>query len=152
MQSLITDAVEAVIFPGGFGAAKNLSTFGVSGEPVVDEEVARVLKEFNEAGKPIAMCCIAPIIAAMVFGQDKPMKLTLGRRQKTDDETGDWPFAGTIDKAAGMGAEVVEAGVDEVVVDEGNKLVTNPAFMYSGPFHEIHDGVAKMVQTLVDLI
>ena len=58
----------SVIIPGGFGAAKNLSTFGVSSDPEVDEDVARILREFRDQKKPIGMCCIAPIIAAMVFG------------------------------------------------------------------------------------
>uniref|UniRef100_A0A7N9DC01 Glutamine amidotransferase class 1 domain containing 3 n=1 Tax=Macaca fascicularis TaxID=9541 RepID=A0A7N9DC01_MACFA len=45
---------DATIFPGGFGAAKNLSTFAVDGKDCkVNKEVERVLKEFHQAGKPI---------------------------------------------------------------------------------------------------
>lgn len=42
--------------------------------------------------------------------------------------------------------------VDEVAVDEANRVVTTPAFMYEGKFHEIHDGVAKAVSALLSLI
>ena len=71
-QDLLPADFSAVIFPGGFGAAKNLSSFGVSSDPVVDDQVARVLRQFREEKKPIGMCCISPIIAAMVFaGIDK---------------------------------------------------------------------------------
>ncbi len=70
-QELNADNFSAVIFPGGFGAAKNLSTFGVSSDPDVDDEVVRILRQFRDQKKPIGMCCIAPIIAAMVFaGKD----------------------------------------------------------------------------------
>ena len=71
-----------IVFPGGFGAAKNLSTFGVSSEPDVDREVARVLKEFHQAKKPIAMCCIAPIVAALVLAKEEGVgiKITLGSK------------------------------------------------------------------------
>ena len=64
-----TSDIDAVVFPGGFGAAKNLSDFAFKGtDMTVDPEVERVLKEFNKSGKPIALCCIAPILAAKVFG------------------------------------------------------------------------------------
>lgn len=61
--------MDAVVFPGGFGAAKNLSDFGFNGTDMrVNPEVERVIKEFHAAGKPIALCCIAPILAAKVLG------------------------------------------------------------------------------------
>ena len=64
-----TSDIDAVVFPGGFGAAKNLSDFAFKGtDMTVDPEVERVLKEFNKSGKPIALCCIAPILAAKVLG------------------------------------------------------------------------------------
>ena len=64
-----TDEVEAVVIPGGFGAAKNLSDFGFKGADMsVNQDVEKVFLDFHQAGKPIALCCIAPIIAAKVFG------------------------------------------------------------------------------------
>ena len=106
--------MDAVIFPGGFGAAKNLSTFGVSSDPEVDPEVARVLRAFREAGKPVGMCCIAPVLAAMVLAKQDgvAIKITLGMK-------GDgWPYGGTIDQVREMGAQVEELNVDQV----GNHL------------------------------
>ena len=151
-QDLKVDDFVAVIIPGGFGAAKNLCTFAVSPEPEINKDVERILKEFHAASKPIGMCCISPIIAAILFTKADwekkgPVKLTLGRRLPKES----WPYAETIEKAAEMGAEVVECGVDEVCVDETNKLFTTPAFMYEGAFHEIHDGVNKMVNLLLGM-
>ena len=69
LSELSSNDVEAVVFPGGFGVAKNLSDFGFKGADMsVPTEVENVLKDFHQAGKPIALCCIAPIIAAKVFG------------------------------------------------------------------------------------
>ncbi len=80
-----------MVFPGGFGAAKNLCDFGFKGaDMAVDPEVARVLKEFHGAGKPLALCCIAPVVAAKVLGE---VKLTMGKK-------GDkWPYGDAIDAA-----------------------------------------------------
>ena len=89
--------VAAVVFPGGFGAAKNLSNFGFMvcvahssslfvGSEVyvfvfegadmmnVNLDVARVIKEFHAAGKPMALCCIAPILAAKVLGSNVSLR------------------------------------------------------------------------------
>ena len=144
------------MFPGGFGAAKNLCTFAVAPEPEINEDVKKVLEDFHTAGKPIGMCCISPVIAAILFSKRHwekkgPVKLTLGRRSVVDGETGSWPYAQTIDKVVEMGAEVVECGVGEVCIDETNKIFSTPAFMYEGAFHEIHDGINLMVNTLLGM-
>jgi len=135
----------AVVFPGGFGAAKNLSDFGFKGtDMTVDPEVERVLRDFRKAGKPMALCCIAPILAAKVFGSEG-VTLTLG---KSTEEGGAWPFHGAVEAARSMGANIVEAGVNDVVVDPDHKVVTTPAYMYNGQFHEIQDGVRNMIDAM----
>lgn len=140
--------VAAIVFPGGFGAAKNLSDFGFKGADMsVDPEVIRVLEEFHSAKKPIGLCCIAPVIAAKVFGE-KGVKVTLGRQ---GDESS-WPFGGALDAARSFGAEVVEKDVNEVCIDEDNLIITTPAFMYAGKFHEIQDGVSNWISELARLI
>jgi len=142
-----TSDIDAVVFPGGFGAAKNLSDFAFKGtDMTVDPEVERVLKEFNKSGKPIALCCIAPILAAKVLGS-QGVKLTMGK--KGDEK--DWPHGGAIDAAKSFGATMVEMEVSEALVDESNKIVTTPAYMYNGKFHEIQDGVTKMITELVKM-
>jgi len=149
LSDLNIEEVEAVVFPGGFGAAKNLSSFAHSAEPSVDGEVARVIRECLEAAKPMALCCIAPILLALVLCKEdgKNIKLTLGQR------TGEgWPYAATIDKAKEFGADVVEMNVDEVCVDEANKIVTTPAYMFDGSYFEIHDGVVKMIEAVLALL
>ncbi|XP_069677800.1 glutamine amidotransferase-like class 1 domain-containing protein 3, mitochondrial [Periplaneta americana] len=147
ITELSASSAEAVVFPGGFGAAKNLSDFAVNGSSCkVNSDVERVLKDFRNAKKPIGLCCIAPILAAKVF--DK-VTITLGKR---DDGKGKWPHASAIDAACDMGANVVDKGVNEIAVDDKNLIVTTPAFMYEGQFHEIYDGIGNMVKKVVELI
>ncbi len=83
---------DAIIVPGGFGAAKNLCDFAVKGpDCTVDPTVAKVLREFHGLRKSIGMCCIAPVIAAKVFGSKGGVSITLGK-----DEGASWPHAGAI--------------------------------------------------------
>merc|ERR1711997_886690 len=100
LNELTADQADGVVFPGGFGAAKNLSTFGYEGADMsVDAEVSRVLEEFHSAGKPQALCCIAPVVAAKVLGSK-------------GSET-DWPYQGSIEAAKSFGANMELKNVNE---------------------------------------
>lgn len=147
LSQLSSSVAQAVVFPGGFGAAKNLSDFAVNGVSCkVNEDVVRVLKDFHKAKKPIGLCCIAPVLAAKVLGN---VTITLGRK---DDGKGKWPHAGAIDAASQIGAIVVEKDVNEIAVDDKNLIVTTPAFMYEGQFHEVYNGIGNMIKKVVELI
>ena len=75
-------------------------------------------------------------------------QITLGKCGEADK----WPYGGSIEAAASFGANVVENDVHEVCIDEKNKIITSPAFMYNGKFHEIQDGVSNMVNHLLKMI
>lgn len=137
---------DAAIFPGGFGAAKNLSTFAVDGKDCkVNRDVERVLKDFHKAGKPIGLCCIAPVLAAKVL---PGVEVTVGHEQ---EEGGKWPYAGTAEAIKALGAKHCVKGVTEAHVDQKNKVVTTPAFMCETALHHIHDGIGAMVTKVLEL-
>lgn len=140
---------DAVVFPGGFGAAKNLSNFAVEGpELTLIPDVDRVLAEFHAGGKPIGLCCIAPILAAKALGS-VGVELTMGGE---DEEGGKWPYAGATGAAKALGAtHVPKDTADAAHVDAKNKVVTAPAYMCETAVHEIFDGIGKMVQQLLKL-
>lgn len=134
--------LDALILPGGFGAAKNLCDFAVKGaECSVNPEVARIIREMVAAKKPVGAVCIAPAILSRVLGADKlPHQLTIG----TD--------AGTAAALTGMGSEHVACPAREFVVDKANKLVSTPAYMLAGGIAEAAEGIEKCVKTLIGLI
>ena len=130
------NAFDTLILPGGFGAAKNLCTFAVDGDKCTfNEEVLEVCKAFAKAKKPAAYACIAPALAAKVYGNKT--KMTIG-----DDES----TAGGLNA---LGATHVECPVDEVVVDNDAKLVTTPAYMLAQSVSEANAGISKMVKTVL---
>lgn len=133
--------LDGVILPGGFGAAKNLTTFAKDGPGCqVDPEVARLLREMHAAGKPIAALCIAPAVLAAVFGRDLGPELTIG----TDKEV-----AASLEK---MGARHRAVEPTEVVVDAGNRIVTTPCYMSATRIRDIATGAEGAVQELLALI
>ncbi|KAF3694655.1 ES1 protein -like protein, mitochondrial Precursor [Channa argus] len=134
---------DAVIFPGGFGAAKNLCTWAVQGKDCsVNDEVKATLQAFHSEGKPIGLCCISPVLAAKIF---PGCEVTVGIEN-------DNKYPDTSDTAAAikqLGCKHVSKSVSESHVDEKNKLITTCAFMCKAPIHEIFDGIGSMVQDVL---
>lgn len=42
--------------------------------------------------------------------------------------------------------------VNEIAFDDKNLIVTTPAFMYEGKFHEVYSGIGNMIKKIVELI
>ncbi len=133
-------AVDALIFPGGFGAAKNLCDFAVKGaDCAVNPDVAAAVAAMRAAGKPIGALCIAPAILAKLLGGDG-VELTIG-----DD-------AGTAAALESMGAAHRVTVAGEVVVDRRLKVATSPCYMLDSSLAEIAQGADNTVKALIELV
>ena len=133
---------DAIIFPGGFGAAKNLCDFAVKGvECEVNPQVEAFISTALNAKKVLGFVCIAPALLAKVAGRiDLHPDLTIGN----DD--------GTARAVEQMGAHHVNCPVKDFVVDETNRIVTTPAYMLGQSISEVADGIEKLVAKVIDLI
>ena len=135
---------DAVVFPGGFGAAKNLCDFAIKGSDCsVIPDVARVIKAFHGDKKPIGLCCIAPVLAARVLGTrmgGAGCTVTIGADEKTAQAI------------ATMGSKNAARGVTEAFTDTANLIVTSPAYMFDAKPHEVFEGIGKMIDGVISLI
>lgn len=132
------DQFDALVVPGGFGVAKNLCDFAFNGDGmVIDASIKDWIGQFIEAKKPVGLACIAPVMAPQLFGEG--VECTIGR----DPET--------VAAITAMGGTHVECKVDEVCVDEANRLVTTPAYMLANSLVEVREGTKKLVDALVAL-
>ncbi|MCT4705453.1 isoprenoid biosynthesis glyoxalase ElbB [Enterobacteriaceae bacterium H11S18] len=130
--------LDALIVPGGFGAAKNLSNFASSGtQCLVDSELRRLARELHAQGKPLGFICIAPAMLPKIL--DMPVRLTIGT---------DIDLAEMLEE---MGAEHVPCPVEDIVVDEEHKVVTTPAYMLATRIDEAATGIEKLVSRVLDL-
>ena len=138
VRELKAEDYDALVIPGGFGAAKNLSDFAFRGAScAVQPDVLAAARGFAHAHKPVGLICIAPAMAARIYGPG--VQCTIG----TDPDT-----AG---KLTDMGAEHVECAVDDVVVDTQRKLVTTPAYMLAKTLAEAASGINKLVDRVLEL-
>ncbi len=140
LQEFKAKDYDAIIFPGGFGAALNLSDFAVKGADCeINHEVRRVLEESYDEGIVIGAMCIAPTVIARVLGKHH-VKLTIGNDTKV---------------AAGlkkMGAEHENKAATEVCVDEEHKIVTTPCYMLANSIKQVAEGTHNLVEAVLDLI
>ena len=133
--------IDAVIFPGGFGAAKNLCTYAFDGpELKVNAEAERITLEMVRAAKPIGTVCIAPVMTAKVLADGGfGVTVTIGNDADT---------AGHIE---GFGATHQACAVDDIVVDSKTKVVSTPAYMLAGSIKEAAAGIEKLVAKVLEL-
>lgn len=131
--------LDALIFPGGYGVAKNLCDFAAKGPDCsVNTEIARLAKEIHAAGKPIGAICIAPALVAKIF-QGKNFTLTIGNDKDT---------AAALEK---LGHKHKDCKAGEIVSDPANKIVTTPAYMYESKTAEVFAGIEKLVREVISL-
>ena len=129
---------DALIVPGGFGAAKNLSNFAVEGAGcTVQPEVLALAEAFAEAGKPVGLICISPALAAKIYGPG--VTCTIGN----DSDT-----AAAMNK---MGATHEDCAVTDIIEDKARKLVTTPAYMLAKSISEAASGINKLVDRVLEL-
>lgn len=127
---------DAVIFPGGFGAASNLSDFGSAGEKShIESHILPFAKKMAELKKPAGFICIAPNLISHIYG--KGVKMTIGNDPAT---------AKILEK---MGNLHTDCECSDIVTDEHHNVVTTPAFMLGKSITEISVGIDKLVQEVV---
>jgi len=129
---------DAVLFPGGFGAAKNLCTFAVAGpDCTVNPDAEAAIKAFHAAGKPIGALCISPALVAKVLGN---VTVTIGSDAAT---------AQAVEKT---GATHVTASHGQTVVDAANKVVTTPCYMLDATISQIDAGARAVVADILKML
>ncbi|MDP7592406.1 MAG: isoprenoid biosynthesis glyoxalase ElbB [Litorilituus sp.] len=130
---------DALIVPGGFGAAKNLCSFALDSENYrVNEQVLSACQAFANAGKPAGYMCIAPAMLPLIYPQG---------------------VQGTIGKDKGTAALIEAKGLihndcnaDDIVIDTDNKLVTTPAYMLATSMVEAAGGINKLVKSILLMV
>jgi enhancing lycopene biosynthesis protein 2 len=129
---------DAIVFPGGFGVAKNLCSFAFDGvNCALNDDVGQAVMSMKNAGKPIGALCISPVLLVKIIGD---AVVTIGYDQ------------GTAEAVEDMGGTHVVASHGETVVDRKNKLVTSPCYMLDATIVQIADGADNVIRELLSLM
>jgi len=132
------DNFDAILFPGGFGAAKNLSTFAFNGaEATILTDVKKALQDMHAQGKPIGALCISPALIALSI---QNTDLTIGNDEETAKALTD------------IGAHHIETGHGDVVHDKKNHVFTTPCYMLDATILDIAQGAENIVKAILENI
>lgn len=138
VAKLNVDDYDALLLPGGFGAAKNLTDFAIKGaECSINTHVASACRAFAQARKPAGYLCIAPTIIPMIYGQG--VQATIGND------------AATAAAFNTLGGQHVESPVDEVVFDQEHLVLSTPAYMLAENISQAAVGIEALVEKLIAL-
>ena len=128
---------DALILPGGFGAAKNLSSVAIEGANAsVNLDVENAIKQMFDNKKPIGALCISPTIIAKVLGD---VNLTIGQDK------------GTAEIIESFGGKHIETEHGDVVFDEDKLVFSTPCYMLDASITDIDDGATNIVKAILDL-
>lgn len=128
---------DALVFPGGFGAAKNLCTFAFDGpDCTVNADVEAAIRSTAVAEKPIGALCISPALITKVLGD---VEVTIGQ-----DE-------GTANAIEIMGGSHVKTTHGEIVVDKKYKVITTPCYMLDATISQIADGAENTIKKVLEM-
>jgi enhancing lycopene biosynthesis protein 2 len=142
--------LDGLALPGGFGAAKNLTTWALAGpDGDILPEVAQLVRDMVRLSKPIAAVCIAPaVVAKALQGTEVHPKLTVG----TTAAASPYDIAATSAALAAAGAEPVMTDPTGVLVDDANNIISSPCYMMENSIAQVYEGIEKTIGKLLEMV
>ena len=141
---------EALVIPGGFGAAKNLTSWAFQGpDSIIDEEVRRIILNTVKIGKPIVALCMGPtVIAKALENSNISTEMTVG----TTAEPSPYDIGEISEGMQKLGVNSQMKSIREIAVDEQHKIITAPCYMMEASVSEIRNNIKNAVDKMVELI
>lgn len=142
--------LDALVLPGGFGAAKNLTSWAFSGpDGDINGLVKNAILSMVQAGKPVCGLCMGPTVIAKAL-EDDGIKATL--TVGTTDKPSPYEIEAISQGMEKTGAIAVMKTVEEISVDLKNKIVTAPCYMMEADILQVRNNIQKAIDALVKLV
>ena len=131
------DDFDALLFPGGSGAAKNIFTYAYDGINFkVNKEVEKAIRDIHAQGKPIGAMCIAPLMVAKVIGN---ANVTMGSGECRQAK-----------ELAMIGCKHTQTTHGGVAIDKENKIYSTPCFMLDATLKDVYQGAWNLVEAMIN--
>ena len=150
LSEINTSVYSCLIIPGGFGVAKNLSSWALDEvECNVDSHVESTILHFYNQRKPIVSLCISPMILAKVL-KNKASKLKLTIGSKT--ESSEYDIISLQMKLVQMSVDVKNCSTSQICIDEVNKIISAPCYMLNASVSEVYDNICMSIKELKNML
>ena len=150
IQTVSASDYDGLVIPGGFGSAKNFTTWAFDGpaSSILDEVKLLIVNFFN-AGIPIVALCVSPVVIAMALADtDHKPELAIG----TTAGKSSYDIASFQQGLQATGATTVDKDVTEIQIDYKNRIITAPCYMMEASPLEVRNNIQKSIIALKDLI
>ena len=150
IKSIQPADIDALVIPGGFGSAKNFTTWAFDGpNGTIRDDVKLLLVNMINVGKPIVALCVSPVVLAKAFeGSSVKLNLTIG--SSAEDSPYEIPMFEVGLQATG--AKTEEKTICEILVDRENKVITAPCYMMEASVLEIRNNIKQAIEALKELM
>jgi enhancing lycopene biosynthesis protein 2 len=142
--------LDALVIPGGFGNAKNLTKWAFNGaDGAILPEVKLLLVNLINIGKPIVALCVSPIVVAKALqGSAIKVKMTMG----TTQEPSPYDIHSFSDELSKIGVHCEMKNIREIEIDKKNNIITAPCYMMNASISEVRNNIKTAIEALKDLI
>ncbi|MES2799957.1 MAG: isoprenoid biosynthesis glyoxalase ElbB [Bacteroidota bacterium] len=149
ISSISPADIDALIIPGGFGSAKNFTSWAFDGPSgTINPKVKLLIVNLINVGKPIAALCVSPVVMAKALEKSGiQLQMTIG----SNEEPTPYDIAGFNAGLEALGATTTMKNVREILVDTENKIVTAPCYMQEASISEVRKNIQQAVEALKDL-
>jgi enhancing lycopene biosynthesis protein 2 len=150
IHKLDVSEMDALVIPGGFGSAKNLTTWafdGPNGE--ILDSVRNLLIALVQSGKPIVALCVSPVVLAKAFeGSDVHTEMTIG----SSSDGSPYNISDFANGLTKTGVKTSEKTIREILIDRKNKIITAPCYMMDASLLEIRNNIHQAITAIQGLI
>ena len=150
IDSISPADIDALVIPGGFGSAKNFTSWAFDGpESTILPEVKLLLVNLVNVGKPIVALCVSPVVVAKAFeGSSIHPTLSLG----SASESSPYDINSFNEGLRATGAIAQERTIREVLIDPTNRIICAPCYMMEARITEIHENIQHALRALKELL
>lgn len=149
VENIILNDLDAIVIPGGFGSAKNFSSWAFEGPDCwVLPSVKKLILELHELKKVIIALCVSPVILAKTFeGTDVSPEMTIGSN-KEESPYDILSFTGGMNQ---VGVQTEMKTIQEIQIDKGNRIITAPCYMMHASISEIKKNIQQAIEAVETL-
>ncbi|MFM7643703.1 MAG: isoprenoid biosynthesis glyoxalase ElbB [Sphingomonadales bacterium] len=150
ISAVVPADLDALVIPGGFGSAKNFSTWAFDGpEGSMRADVKLLLVNMYNVGKPIVALCVSPVLLALALEGIHPAPiLTIGSTQ----EASPYQISAFQEGLQAKAMQTTDCNIDEICIDSTNRIITAPCYMLEATLPELHNNIAKALKALQKLL
>lgn len=146
INTIVPADIDALVIPGGFGSAKNFSSWAFDGpKGTLRPDVKLLLVNMYNVGKPIVALCVSPVLIALAFeGMQVATQLTIGSTVCPSP----YQIADFQQGLQANGVSTVECSIDEICIDHTNRIITAPCYMLEASLPQLQANIAKALAAL----